>query len=449
MQTSIYRQFGRYAIPTIAAMLVNGLYQVVDGVFIGQYMGSDGLAGINVAWPVISIILGIGMMIGVGTGALASIKQGEGKLCEAKQILATGLMLLAFLSPVVAALLWQYSDLFLLLQGSQGQMHVLAMQYLDILIFGSVFSLGSIAVPFLLRNDDSPNLATALMVLGALLNIVLDYLLIAVWQWELTGAAIATMLSQGVVTIFGVAYFFSSKANLRLRASDFVLQLQCIPRIVSIGISSFFMYAYGSFMIAIHNMLFADYGSVVLVGAYAILGYIVTLYYLIAEGIANAMQPLLSFNYGARRQDNMKKLFNVAMLSAVIGGLIFVVALNIFPYQSVAIFNSSDQELIDSTVTGIRLHLFSMFLDGFILIAAAYYQAINHGGKAMFVTIGNMLIQLPFLYVLPKLFSITGIWIAYPLSNIALSLIVVWMIAKDLKALSVQNTAQAEVNSKV
>jgi Na+-driven multidrug efflux pump len=345
--------------------------------------------------------------------------------------------------------LWQYSELFLLLQGSQGQMHLLAMQYLDILIFGSVFSLGSIAVPFLLRNDDSPNVATALMVLGALLNIVLDYLLIAVWQWELTGAAIATTISQGVVTILGVAYFFSSKANLRLRAADFVLQLHSIPRIVSIGISSFFMYAYGSFMIAIHNMLFADYGSVVLVGAYAILGYIVTFYYLIAEGIANAMQPLLSFNYGARRQDNMRKLFNVAMQSAVIGGVIFVVALNIFPYQSVAIFNSTDQELIDSTVTGIRLHLFSMFLDGFILIAAAYYQAINHGGKAMFVTIGNMLIQLPFLYALPKLFSVTGIWIAYPLSNIALSLIVVWMITKDLRALSMQSSAQTEGSSGV
>ncbi|MFA0084257.1 multidrug efflux protein [Vibrio sp. 10N.286.49.C2] len=435
MQQSIYRQFWRYAIPTIAAMLVNGLYQVVDGIFIGQYMGSEGLAGINVVWPVISVILGIGMMIGVGTGALSSIKQGEGNLEAAKKTLATGLMLLLALGPIVALALWGFSDNALQLQGAQGRMLELATQYLDVLIVGSVFALGSIAVPFLLRNDDSPNAATLLMVIGAVINIVLDYVFIVLFAWELAGAALATAIAQAVVTILGVAYFFSKQAKMRLTFSDFRFQFDVVPPILSIGLASFFMFAYGSFMIALHNKLFADYGSVVLVGAYAILGYIVSFYYLVVEGIANAMQPLLSYNFGAGRKDNMRKLFKVAMISAVAGGAVFVGLLNVYPVDVVSIFNSTDTMLIDNTVTGIRLHLFSMFLDGFLVVAAAYYQSINMSKKALFVTLGNMLVQLPFLYVLPKIWGVTGIWIAYPISNIALTIVVVYMMWKDVRLL--------------
>ncbi|OLQ85650.1 multidrug efflux protein [Vibrio panuliri] len=433
MQVSIYKQFWRYAIPTVAAMLVNGLYQVVDGIFIGRYVGADGLAGINVAWPVIGSILGMGMLVGVGTGALASIKQGEGNQSGARTTLATGLLLLLAMAPVVSFVLYMFADSFLLWQGAQGRVLELGSQYLHILIFACVFSLGSIAVPFLLRNDDSPNLATLLMVIGAVINIVLDYLFIAYLDWELEGAAMATAIAQMVVTILGVGYFFSDKAKMRLHLSDLRMQVSEIPQIAAIGISSFFMYAYGSMMVALHNSLFAEYGSSVLIGAYAILGYIVTVYYLVVEGFANGMQPLVSYNHGARNQDNIRKLLGVAMGSAVFGGLAFVILLNLFPREFVAVFNSSDTNLMDNAVIGIRLHMFAMFLDGFLVVAGAYYQSVNKGSKAMFVTVGNMVIQLPFLFIMPKLMGIPGIWIAYPLSNVALSLVVAWMLWRDIK----------------
>ncbi|USD41654.1 MATE family efflux transporter [Vibrio sp. SCSIO 43135] len=445
MSQSIYRQFWRYTIPTVAAMLVNGLYQVVDGIFIGQYVGADGLAGINVAWPIIGTILGIGMLVGVGTGALASIKQGEGDNSSAKQILATGLMLLLILTPVVSITLYAFADDFLLWQGAQGRVFELGLQYLHILIFASVFTLGSIAMPFLLRNDDSPNLATLLMVVGAVINIALDYVFIVWLNWELTGAALATAFAQFVVTLLGVGYFFSSRAKLRLSRRCIRLRADFVPKIVAIGASSFFMYAYGSVMIALHNALFAQYGSSILIGAYAILGYIVTVYYLTAEGIANGMQPLVSYNHGARNQDNINKLLKVAMSAAVLGGLVFVVILNLFPYQFVSVFNSTDQELIDGAVWGIRLHMFALFLDGFLVVAAAYYQAVNRGSKAMFVTIGNMLVQLPFLFILPKLWGITGVWLAFPLSNIALSLVVLTMLWKDIQRANQQSYQPATV----
>ncbi|KAB0290503.1 MATE family efflux transporter [Vibrio fortis] len=438
MSQSISRQFWRYTIPTVAAMLVNGLYQVVDGIFIGRFVGADGLAGINVAWPVIGSILGLGMLVGVGTGALVSIRQGEKDTQGAKQILATGLTLLLALTPLVAGVLFFFADDFLRWQGAEGRVFDLGLQYLQILIVGSVFTLGSIAMPFLLRNDDSPNLATILMVVGAVINIVLDYLFIAWLNWELTGAALATAIAQLVVTGLGLAYFFSRRANLRLRWSELRLKLDVIPQIFAIGTSSFFMYAYGSMMVALHNALFAQYGNQLMIGAYAILGYIVTVYYLTAEGIANGMQPLVSYNHGAKRHDNIRQLLKIAMVSSVSVGMVFIVLLNIFPREFVSVFNSEDPQLVEYTVLGIRLHMFALALDGFLVVAGAYYQAVNKGSKAMFVTVGNMLIQLPFLYIMPKLFGVPGIWIAYPLSNIALSVVVIMMLVKDVKKLNAQ-----------
>lgn len=435
MNTSIYRQFLRYAIPTVAAMLVNGLYQVVDGIFIGHYVGAEGLAGINVAWPVIGTILGMGMLVGVGTGALASIKQGEKDLHSAKRILATGLLTLVMLAPIVATILWFFADDFLRWQGAQGRTFELGMQYLQILIIGCVFTLGSIAMPFLLRNDDSPNLATLLMVVGALCNIVLDYVLIAWLQWELTGAAIATAISQLIVTGLGFSYFFSKRAKLRLTCACLSMEWRYLPKIFAIGVSSFFMYAYGSTMVALHNSLIIQYGNAVMVGAYAILGYIVTVYYLTVEGIANGMQPLASFNHGARQYGNIRRLLKVAMSIAVLGGVVFVLMINLFPEQVIGIFNSNDPRLMEGAVFALKLHMFALFLDGFLVVSAAYYQATNHGGKAMFVTVGNMMVQLPFLYILPKLYSITGVWIAFPLSNIALSCVVGVMLWRDVSRL--------------
>ncbi|MDF4653673.1 sodium-coupled multidrug efflux MATE transporter VmrA, partial [Vibrio parahaemolyticus] len=291
-----------------------------------------------------------------------------------------------------------------------------------------------------------PNYATK-PVIGAIINIVLDYVFIAWMNWELTGAAIATALAQMVVTVLGVGYFFSSKAKLRLTFRELKVQLDAIPKIVLIGTSSFFMYAYGSTMVALHNALFAQYGSPLLIGAYAILGYIVTVYYLVAEGIANGMQPLVSYNHGARNQDNIRKLLQIAMGTSVLGGVVFVVLMNLFPYQLVSVFNDADQQLIESAVVGIRLHMFALFLDGFLVVAGAYYQSVNKGSKAMFVTVGNMLIQLPFLFIMPKLLGVTGIWIAFPLSNIALSLVVMSMLWRDIKKLMVDSPVEPSIQA--
>ena len=438
MQGSIYRHYFRYTVPTIAAMLVNGLYQLVDGIFIGQYVGSSGLAAINIAWALTGTCTGVGLMIGVGTGSLTSIRKGEQDLHAARQTLSTGLMLCLIMAVLITLFLWQFARQFLSWQTDDPLVLSLGWDYLKILSFNSLFMLGAIAMPFLMRNDDSPNRATLLMVLGAGLNILFDYLFIGVFGWQLTGAGVATSLSQAVVTLLALHYFFSPAARIRLTRADFRFHVNQIGPILLIGTSSFFMYLYWGVMVGMHNSQFAHYGGTQVIAAYAILGYIVTFYYLTVEGIANGMQPLASYSFGAKQYGNIFKLLKVAMFLAIALGVLVLLLLNLYPDPIIAIFNRDSEVVSGFVKQGIVLHLFVLFLDGFLVVATAYYQSINHGRKAMAIAIGNILVQPPFLYILPKYWGLTGVWLAFPLSNILISLLVVGMMFFDLKKMVVR-----------
>ena len=430
---SISKTFWRYAIPSVAAMLVNGLYQVIDGIFVGHYIGFEGLAGINMAWPIIGLIAGLGLLVGMGTGSLISIYKGEGNHNKAQRALSTGLGLIAIFGLLVMALLTMIAPSLLLAQGATGTPLVMGSAYIEVFTWGAVFTIAAGALPMLIRNDDSPNFSTALMMAGAVINIILDYIFIAHLDMGLKGAAIATIIAQISITIVAVGYFFTRYSKLRLNLSSIKFNVRIAANAVSLGTSSLFMYVYFSFIIAVHNRLFMDYGSAVHVGAFAIVGYLMTMYYLLAEGIASGMQPPVSYYYGAGHGKKIRATLILASKVVVITGVGSVIFLNLFPNTLVSLFSNGDPALAIETVNGLRLHLFAMFLDGFIALASVYFMSVNQGGKALGISAGNMLVQLPFLYFLPQWLGVDGVWLSVPLSNILLAAIVVPLVWKDIQ----------------
>ncbi|AMO54517.1 multidrug transporter [Endozoicomonas montiporae] len=432
---SINRQFWNYVLPTVGAMLVSGLYQVIDGVFIGRYIGAEGLAGINLSWPVIGTLYGLGMMVGVGSGAISSMARGEKKLLRARRALGNGLTLLILFGLLGSLLLSLTGQWLLQLQDASGPAFEHASNYLWVLLFGTPLAMGSMALPFMVRNDDAPTIATWLIVVGAIANIILNAIFIIYLEMGLTGAALGTTLSQLLVVIFGVMYFFSARANTRLTLKDMLPEYQLSLHTCSIGLSSLLMYSYFSFITAIHNYLFMKYSDAVNVGAFAVIGYIATLYYMFAEGVAAGAQPLISYNYGAGRYARMKQFVNRMLWVAIGSGILSVIVVNIFADPIIRVFNTEDPVFFDAAKLGLRLHLAGMFLDGLIFSAGVFFQSLGLGRKATFVTMANMLIQLPFLLVLPMFLDIKGIWLAVPLSNIALSLIVLVMMGAEWKKL--------------
>lgn len=441
---SISRTFWRYAVPSIAAMVVNGLYQVVDGMFVGHYVGFEGLAGINVAWPLIGMVSGLGIMIGMGGGSLMSIYRGEGRQSKARSALSSSLWLITLFGALSALAIYFLGEWALAAQGATGNTFVLGMDYVYVLMLGTVFTIAAGAMPMLIRNDNSPNFATGLMMLGAIMNIALDYLLIGQLDMALEGAALATLLSQLTVMVVGLGYFFSSRSEVKLRLQQLTFDLAIGYKTVTLGASGLCMFLYFGFIAALHNKLFMMYGSAVHVGAFAIVGYIGTMYYLVSEGIANGMQPPVSYYFGAQQIERIKATFALALKIILASGIGAVAVLNLYPESIVGMFSNGDLALIEATKNGLRLHLFALFLDGFIFLASVYFMAVDQGGKALAVSAGNMLIQLPFLYFLPQWFGLDGIWLSVPISNIVLTLIIVPILWRDLNRLkSRQHTLEA------
>lgn len=433
---SVSRTFWRYAIPSIAAMVVNGLYQVIDGIFVGYYVGFEGLAGINMAFPIIAVIIGFGIMIGMGAGSLMSIYRGEGNDDKAQGILVNSLWLIAIFAGLSMLCIYYLGASLLALQGAVDNTLSYSLDYINVFIWGAGVSIAAAVIPMLIRNDDSPNFATGLMIFGAVINIALDYLLIGILDWGLQGAAIATVIAQLIVAIIGICYFLSSRAQIKLDLTKLKFNLGMMRGILTLGMSSLFMFLYFSFVIAIHNKLLMSYGSAVQVGAFAIIGYIGTLYYMISEGIANGMQPPVSYYYGAQQVEKIKATVLLALKIVLLSGIATVIILNLYPNLIIGLFSNNDPALASATINGLRLHLSALFLDGFLFVASVYFMAVNQGGKALAVSVGNILIQLPFLYFLPQWFGVDGIWLSLPLSNVLLTLVVAPVLWRDIQSRS-------------
>ncbi|MGY5450953.1 MATE family efflux transporter [Agarivorans sp. MS3-6] len=429
LSNNITKQFWRYSIPSVIAMVVSGVYLIVDGIFIGHVLGASGLAAINLAWPIIFLVTGLGLMVGVGAGALISIASGKAQQTKAQSLLSHALLLMFVMAALFTSLLWALGETPIRVQGASGDIQQMAESYLSILGNGALVVLCSCALPILIRNDNSPNFATVLMIIGAVANIGLDYLLIVHWNWQLAGAAYATLGAQALVMLLALGYFFSPYSTLSFQFSRFTLNTGYLANIANLGLSSFFTTVYTAFITVIHNYLFLRYGSITETGAYAIVLYLSVIYYFIAEGFANGMQPLISYNYGAKRYDNVLKVMALGF-SIILGtGLAAVVLINLFSELSVGVFNNNDPELLSATVTGIRLHLWAMPFDGLVFTAAVVFQSINMANRATLISLGNMAVQLPFMLILPMTLGVTGIWLVMPVSTVLLSILVTgWLI---------------------
>lgn len=430
---SITRAYWRYTFPAVAALVVSGTYQVVDGIFIGHVIGAPGLAAITMAWPWVGVLLAVGMMIGVGIGAQCSIAQGAGENARAKAILGQGGWLLLLIGVPVGVLILFGRDAFLSLQGATDDVVTLGRDYLIVMGWASPLVMASLALPFWVRNLGAPRLATLAMIVGALANILFDYAFIVWLGWGLYGAAWATVLAESLSILVCLIFLLGRSGPVPLRWQP--LRLRLCRDILGTGVASMLMYLYISVVVVLHNVLLMHHGSAVQVAAYAIAGYLLAFYYMLAEGVANGMQPLISYFHGARRASSIKQVFRLGLYTALGGGIVMTLALVAKPAWFAAIFVSADDALLGATASGIRLHLFALFLDGFVVLAACFFQAMGMGRQATLITLSNMLIQVPFLAVLPLFLGLTGVWLALPLSNVVLSSLVLFMVVRQWRRL--------------
>ncbi len=426
--------FWKYSIPTIGAMLVSAVYTTTDGLFIGRFIGAEGLAAINLLWTVYGLIVGLGVMIGIATCALFSIEKGKKNEDKARKYLANGFILLILLSFLSMLFIGYFAYPIMRFQLPDSPIILdLAMDYLNILKPFFFVSLFGVAAPMFLRNDEHPMLATKLLILGAIINTIADYILICKLGLSMRGAGIATVLAQGSISIISLLHFFSKRANLRLYFSDFKISFPLWKKIISLGLSSFAMSINFSVIAVSYNFFFVKFGSPVTLAAYSIVGYVGFVYYILSEGICSAIQPIVSYNHGAQRQYNILRILRMAIKTLFILYLFMLIVVFSFTHQIAQAFSKDDMILEQETVLGLRLHLIGAFLEGLVLLGVSYFQAIDKSKLASMFAIINLFIQIPFLFLLSKLWGVIGVWLTNPVENIPLSILSIFLMRKMLR----------------
>ncbi|WP_434627026.1 MATE family efflux transporter [Chromobacterium sp. CV08] len=429
--------FWRYAIPSIAGMLVTGLYAVVDGVFVGHYVGSHGLAAINLAYPLVMLQLGLGAMISMGAATRIAIQQGAGNDAQARGTLLSALLLLALLGAAIPALGLPNLERLLGWLHADGQLEVAeqARGYLWWMLAGAGLTIGPMLLTYLMRNDGRPGLSTALMVLGALLNIVLNYLLVGVLGMGLKGAAIGTLIAEAVVMVLGLAYFLSRHAGLRIRLGALRADWGGLWSIASLGVPSLLMELNLALLLYAHNRQLLNWGDDLSVAAYAVAGYSESLFTLVIHGLAVGMQPLLGHATGAGQPERARAALLHGLKVSLAIGVAALAAVQLFPAFIAGWYSDGSPELIAAGSRALRLHLMAMPLDGLVVVGCTALQAMALTRLALGVTLGKTALLLPSLGLLPLLLGLDGVWLAMPLVNLLLGALVAGVLWRQLRQL--------------
>ncbi len=426
----------RFSIPAIVGMLVNALYNVVDRIYIGHGVGYLGIGATTIAFPIMLIMMAFSMLIGLGANSLVAIRLGQNRKEEAQGIFGNALVLLILTSLVLSTTGLIFLKPFLKLLGTSEDILPYALDYLGIILIGGVFQSVGMGMNNFIRSEGNPKIAMYTMLAGAVTNTVLDPIFIFVFDWGMKGAALATIFSQAASAAGVLLYFLRGKSLLKITIKNLRLKLSYIVKIISLGAAPFAMQIAASILNFIMNANLGAYGGDIAISGMGIVNGIVTLIIMPIFGINQGVQPIIGYNYGAKKYDRVKEAYKQAVVFATIIVVIGWTATRLFPAQMVYLFNKKDTALIDFGIFAIKRFLIFFPIVGFQIVSSNYFQAIGKPRHSALLGLSRqVLILIPALIILPKFFGLEGVLAAGPLADLVSSIITGIFIIIEMKRL--------------
>ncbi len=424
----------KFSVPAIIGMFVNALYNVVDRIFIGKGVGEQAIAGITAAFPMMQAILALSIFIGVGTSVLVAIKMGEMDKEGAQRVLSNSLILIIGASILTTLFGLLFLDPLLVFFGAVPSIMGYARDYLYIIILGSVFSYLSIGLNNTIRATGSPNIAMYTMLIGAIINVILDYVFIMIFHWGIKGAAIATIIGQGASGIWVLWHFIKPAAVLRIHLKN-IMQRFCRHTMIDIvesGSAQGIMQLMAVVTMTVMNYSLKTYGNEMNYAACGIFNSISLLIFLPVLGVNQGCQPLIGYHFGAKSYRRMKKFYIAAIVfSTAVITVGFAIVWAFAPAMVKMFVQSSNHsnELIDFTVKWVKVGTLLFPLLGFQVVTAGFFQAMKKKVASLVLSLSRQtLFFIPAILVIPKIYGIEGIMYAQPVSD-ALAVVVSLVIA--------------------
>ena len=432
---SIGKLLLKYSVPAIIGMMVNALYNVVDRIFIGNMPGVGPMAitGLGVAMPVMSVITAFGTLVGVGSTTNISIKLGQGKRDEAERIIGNAISLAVIIGATLTILGTVFLDKMLILFGASDSTISYAEAYMSFILVGATFSIMSMMFSNLIRGDGNPRLSATIMIIGCAMNIVLDALFIFKFNMGIQGAAFATVISQITSSVIGLLYYLRGKSNLSLKKKNLKLNKSIIGAIFAIGCAPFAMQLTNSVVQLIFNTSLKTYGGDLSIGAMATISSISMIFVMPAFGFVQGMQPIVGFNYGAKKYDRAKKALKISLISASIVFLLGSLVIQLASQALVVMFNK-DPELMNITIIGLRKYALAMPIVGISIVGSNFIQSIGKAKMAMVLgLLRQVIILIPMVLILPNFFGLNGVWFAQPTADTVSAIITGIVLVRELR----------------
>ncbi len=413
--------------------MVNTLYTIVDRIFIGQGVGPLAISGLALTFPITTLASALGMLVGAGAAARISISLGEKRKDIAERILGNSLLLIIILNAVFISLIYAYIDEILFAFGASENTLPFARDYLQIVLLGNVFISLCYSFNNMMRASGYPRKAMITMMIGAVLNLILDPIFIYVFNMGIAGVAFATVISMFIGMLFVMHHFVQKNSLIQLKFSNIRLNKDIILAIISIGLSPFSMQVAASAVAVLLNTSLMKYGGDLAIGAFGILNSMLMLIVMLVVGLNQGIQPIIGYNYGAKKHGRVRETFYYSIrVATIITSVGFVIGV-FFPRLFANAF-TTDSVLLDIAENGIRIATVSLPLVGFQIVASGFFQSIGRAKESIIQSLSRQLLFLaPLLLIIPRIFGLNGVWLSMPVSDFFAAMLSFYLVRNLMK----------------
>lgn len=439
----------RFAVPSVIAMLVSALYNMVDQLFIGHSIGVLGNAATNVAFPLSMVCTSIGLLCGIGGAANFNLCMGRKDPEHAKSYVGNAISMLAILGVILCVAVQLFLRPMMLLFGATPDVIDYACTYTRITSIGFPFLIVTIGGSNLIRADGSPKFSMLCNLVGAIVNTILDPLFIFVFHMGMAGAALATITGQ-ILSFALVVFYLRGFKTLPLSLSDLKPNMACWARIAALGATpAFNQVAMMVVQIVMNNTLTyygsnSVYGSDIPLACAGIISKVNMLFFSFVIGISQGLQPIVSFNFGAQKYDRVKDAYKKAVFAATAISIVAFLCFQFFPRQIIGIFGSGSKEYLHFAERYFRIFLFFTFLNGIQPVSSNFFTSIGAPKKGIFLSLTRQIIfLLPLLLIFPYFFGIDGVMYTAPIADLAAASVSIVMVVREFKIMAKLQKATA------
>ena len=439
----------RFAVPSVIAMLVSALYNMVDQLFIGHSIGVLGNAATNVAFPLSMVCTSIGLLCGIGGAANFNLCMGRREPEHAKSYVGSAISMLAILGVILCVAVQLFLHPMMLLFGATPDVIDYACTYTRITSIGFPFLIVTIGGSNLIRADGSPKFSMLCNLVGAIVNTILDPLFIFVFHMGMAGAALATITGQ-ILSFALVVFYLRGFKTLPLSLSDLKPNMACWARIAALGATpAFNQVAMMVVQIVMNNTLTyygsnSVYGSDIPLACAGIISKVNMLFFSFVIGISQGLQPIVSFNFGAQKYDRVKDAYKKAVFAATAISIVAFLCFPFFPRQIIGIFGSGSKEYLHFAERYFRIFLFFTFLNGIQPVSSNFFTSIGAPKKGIFLSLTRQIIfLLPLLLIFPYFFGIDGVMYTAPIADLAAASVSIVMVVREFKIMAKLQKATA------